>query len=561
MKIGADQVVAPGGVQPALAWTGTDYSVLYSDARTGDSEIYCRKVGANGTLGTERRITTASGSSLSPSVAWTGSRHGVVWQDDRDGNAEIYFARLDINGVKIGADVRVTNAPGSSILPRIVWTGREFAVAWMDRRSGTPLPYFRRLDSFGNPIGGEVLVASTPGISFDDWASLVWRGAEYAVAYAAGAGGTVVVRLGVDGQPTGNPFVVTGVGLFPDNINPALVWTGREYGLVWSVPDEETWLTRFSCDCATTDSDHDGFYCDDCNDASSTTYPGATELCDGYDNDCDGEIDNSAACHRTCDDLGSPRHARLYGDSAAGSVAWTGSEYGVSISGGTVFMRVDANGTPLSTAAVGGFSYEAPAGLVWTGAEYGIAFRYAYNPQSPLLFARLDATTGLKIGADVPVAPSGVQPALAWTGTDSSVLYSDPRTGDSEIYFRKIGATGILGTERRITTASGSSLAPSVAWTGSGHGVVWQDDRDGNAEIYFARLGANGVKIGSDVRVTNAPGLSTWPRIVWTGQDFAVAWIDRRDGVPRPYFQRLGISGNPIGGEVLVASTPGDHVQ
>jgi hypothetical protein len=52
-----------------------------------------------------------------------------------------------------------------------------------------------------------------------------------------------------------------------------------------------------------TDADGDGHYTpgscstpnDDCNDADSTIYPGAAELCDGKDNDCDGEID-TACC-------------------------------------------------------------------------------------------------------------------------------------------------------------------------------------------------------------------------------------------------------------------------
>jgi hypothetical protein len=36
-----------------------------------------------------------------------------------------------------------------------------------------------------------------------------------------------------------------------------------------------------------------GFVADstDCNDLRADTYPGAEEVCDGYDNDCDGAFD------------------------------------------------------------------------------------------------------------------------------------------------------------------------------------------------------------------------------------------------------------------------------
>ena len=40
------------------------------------------------------------------------------------------------------------------------------------------------------------------------------------------------------------------------------------------------------------DSDGDGYFNDeDCDDADSTSHPGAVEVCDGVDNNCNGQVD------------------------------------------------------------------------------------------------------------------------------------------------------------------------------------------------------------------------------------------------------------------------------
>ena len=44
-------------------------------------------------------------------------------------------------------------------------------------------------------------------------------------------------------------------------------------------------------DQVTLDADGDGYIEDDCDDNDANVHPGKEELCDGLDNDCDGDID------------------------------------------------------------------------------------------------------------------------------------------------------------------------------------------------------------------------------------------------------------------------------
>ena len=69
--------------------------------------------------------------------------------------------------------------------------------------------------------------------------------------------------------------------------------------------DERGWTAE--------DTDRDGFTADeDCDDQDPTAGPGLEELCDGVDNDCDGDIDEGLTTAWWPDEDGDG-----YGDEAA----------------------------------------------------------------------------------------------------------------------------------------------------------------------------------------------------------------------------------------------------
>ena len=341
---------------PTLAWTGSEFGLAWNEKRNGVWSIYFRRIAADGSLaGPEVTVATSTRLANTPSIAWGEGGYGLAWIDARaSSNGDLFFARLAADGARVGDEINLTGATAPlSSEPRIVWNGSSFAIgwtagnpakqAWLVRVStaGTALEprhvvsdpaseasrvslvwngdgygavwtdsrhpqstvfdeiYFQPLDAAGQAIGADVLVLPADGYRSNN-PTLAWTGSEYGIIWIderIPAGGYEVFFPSLDGGGHvvgGEPLRLTEDP--QHSVTPSLAWNGDGLQVLWSdltsVTSPEIWTLGVACGAL--DRDLDSWpRPDDCNDARRDIHPGAAEICDAVDNDCDGLADDS----------------------------------------------------------------------------------------------------------------------------------------------------------------------------------------------------------------------------------------------------------------------------
>jgi hypothetical protein len=262
-----------------------------------------------------------------------------------------------------------------------------------------------------------------------------------------------------------------------------------------------------------------------------------------------------------------------------------------------------------------------PVRILWDGTGYGIAYTADLGGVPQVFFARLNSQGGLamapvrvsNVGIPAP-STAAVAPALAFSGSNYVVVWQESRGAtESDIYVTVLDAFGgITVSDRAVRVASGDQTSPVVAYgsyegsflfvwedstagsnyelwngymtpgawnplvngaftsgvgdawqpslvdSGSTVGLAWIDERDGNREVYAALLTSAGARVSGDVRLTNNPGSSSRPQILWTGGEFGVFFADDRafgSGFSDVWFQRMTSSATAAGSNQQVSSS------
>ncbi|MEO0136937.1 MAG: FlgD immunoglobulin-like domain containing protein [candidate division WOR-3 bacterium] len=464
---------------PAVAFDGTNYLVVWEDYRSGSYfDIYGARVSTGGVVLDPQgiAISTATNSQNYPSVAFDGTNYLVVWYDYRSGSySDIYGARVSTGGVVLDPQgIAISTATNSQNYPAVAFDGTNYLVVWNDYRSGYLDIYGARvspngtvLDPNGIPISTAPYGQYSPSVAFDGTNYLVVWSDERSGYYIFDIYGARVSPNGTVLDPAGIPISTAAY----DQRYPSVAFDGTNYLVVWqdyrSLSTWDIYGARVSTSGAVLDP---------------AGIPISTAA---Y-----GQYSPSVAFDGT-------NYLVVWQDNRSGS---SFDIYGARVStSGTV---LDPAGIPISTApddqyysavAFDGTNYL----VVWEDCRSGSDYSDIYG-------ARVAPDGTVLDPAGIPISTAAnlqYYPAVAFDGTNYLVVWADRRNIIySDIYGTRVASDGAILDPQgiAISTAVGWQWFPSVAFDGTNYLVVWQDYRSGSDyDIYGARVSPSGVVIDS----------------------------------------------------------------
>jgi hypothetical protein len=165
------------GTEVLSAWTGVD---------AGQPQVFLTMLGPDGTRRNQRMLTRKTGDANDVAAAALNGAYIVAWVDEREGDPEVYVSKVDSRLNRIGAEQRLTQAPGPATEVSLAVTGERAVVAWADARDparpGDSDIYVARLGvKDAVPVAPAAAVLATRGHSlsplvrpFGDGVAIAW---------------------------------------------------------------------------------------------------------------------------------------------------------------------------------------------------------------------------------------------------------------------------------------------------------------------------------------------------------------------------------------------------
>lgn len=246
---------ASGATQnPSVASNGGDFLVAY-EANCGSGcahGVFIQTVSVSAEIGESVRISRDSAPSYRPSVASLGGDYMVAWTDAGSGNHDVYVRPVNGAGEAQSAPIQVTGHSGHEVVPRIAAGDADYYVAWQDTRDTIDI-YGTAISAAGNvrQFDGELLTRNVrwldrPSLSADPAGrvKLTWSANDSArnmIELKAAS----VTRMTDVTMISATP-IVTGASNYENNrqVSVSSRATSRLY--LWQVRDGRNWRIRGS---------------------------------------------------------------------------------------------------------------------------------------------------------------------------------------------------------------------------------------------------------------------------------------------------------------------------
>ena len=319
-----------------------------------------------------------------------------------------------------------------------------------------------------------------------------------------------------------------------------------------------------SCD----DRDGDGYFAGpgcvvgpfDCNDQNAAVHPGATEVCNGWDDNCDGQIDEG--CNRICPNCQQTRRVRVNTNASEGRIVAADRGWGVIFNDGVdgfpeVVTRLDLLGQEICPETTYTENVVTNQDLVWTGDEMASAWDHFGNSSSGYgLFIRRLGPWGKPTGDRITLTTDDAYHyQTIWNGYEFALLWAHPDgyLPYGEFFSRVSVDDGIIGSNTLIDLTE--HFSDSIAWNGAGYGWAFgkTEPSNGHEEIYFRTLSADGSSAGLTLRLTDhsifdSASWGSGPIIAskGPGQGYGIVWLDNRTGVRQLWFAIINPDGSML---------------
>jgi len=349
-----------------------------------------------------------------------------------------------------------------------------------------------------------------------------------------------------------------------------------------------------------------------------TTEPGgledasADEVCNGEDDDCDGEIDEDPPliAHPpvpVTDTPSSKAEPRLVWTGEGYAVAWTDRE---DEDPNVLFLRFDAagrpHGEPVPVAAEPATPETRPV-LAWTGETYGVAVTSLVQNTSRVTLYGISAVGAVGEGVPLEREPNAWTGGLSWTaGRFALTAFTSDRLGARTVETTFLTREGEVLDSRALVARTPSDLTTVDSGGTIGAIYVHGPDDEGGAGVELARFPIAGRPTHRSVARPQAPtrlelvrpgaafsnvaneyGVFYWvetnrdftlraarfgldfvtgdeplvttqhppspPSVVWAATEYGLAWVDAIDDRVSVYFLRAGPRANRVGDPLPVA--------